>query len=434
MTGEDVHTFMKTLIDNARLWDGAQAVEAACIHVDGAFITYAGPRADAPRFSADVTIDARGGIALPGLVNAHTHLPMTMVRGVGTDLPLMDWLHMIWPLEDKLTPDMMRLGTQMSALEALRTGTTCFADAYMMSDVIARTVDEAGMRLNVCRMMTGDVTPDKLAEQKALFEEFNGAGDGRIRVYIGLHAEYTSEERLARELAGLAARLGTGLHVHVSETRSEVEECRARRGGRSPVEYLCDVGAFDVPALAAHCVWVDDNDIDILATKRVTAVHNPVSNLKLASGIAPVERMCARGVNVALGTDGASSNNSMDMFEELKLAAILQKGATYSATAMPATRALQISSQNGARALGYGDVGLLRPGYRADIALLGVDNPAHTAARDIPGALVYATSGADVRMTMVDGQVLYMDGEFKTLDQERIRAEYAAAVDALLGK
>lgn len=425
---------MRTLIDNARLWDGERSVEAACIQVDGAFITYAGPRADAPRFSPDATIDARGGIALPGLVNAHTHLPMTLVRGVGTDLPLMDWLHMIWPLEDLLTPDMMRLGAQMSALEALRTGTTCFADAYMMSDVIARAIDGAGMRLNICRMMTGDVTPDKLAEQKALFEEFNGAGGGRVRVYIGLHAEYTSEERLARELAGLAARLGTGLHVHVSETRSEVEECRARHGGRSPVKFLSDAGAFDVPALAAHCVWVDDEDIDILSQKGVTVAHNPVSNLKLASGIAPVASMVSRGVNVALGTDGAASNNSMDMFEELKLAAILQKGATYSATAMSATQALALASQNGARALGFGDVGLIKPGYRADIALLGVANPAHTAARDIPGALVYATGGADVRMTMVDGRVLYMDGEYLTLDEERIRADFAAATGELLGR
>ena len=146
---------MNTLIDNARLWTGEEALDDACIQVSGARIAYAGPRALAPAFRADETIDARGGIALPGLVNAHTHLPMTMVRGVGTDLPLMDWLHTIWPLEDRLTPDMMRIGTQMSALEALRTGTTCFADAYMMSGVIAEAVLESGMRLNICRMMTG---------------------------------------------------------------------------------------------------------------------------------------------------------------------------------------------------------------------------------------------------------------------------------------
>lgn len=425
---------MRTLIDNARLWDGERSVEAACIQVDGAFITYAGPRADAPRFSPDATIDARGGIALPGLVNAHTHLPMTLVRGVGTDLPLMDWLHMIWPIEDKLTAELMRLGTQMSALEALRTGTTCFADGYMMSDVIARAVDEAGMRLNVCAMASDDICAETLARQRALYENFNGAGNGRIRVYVGMHAEYTGTEGLARGLGELAAQLGTGLHVHVSETRSEVEECRARHGGRSPVKFLSDAGAFDVPALAAHCVWVDDEDIDILSQKGVTVAHNPVSNLKLASGIAPVASMVSRGVNVALGTDGAASNNSMDMFEELKLAAILQKGATYSATAMSATQALALASQNGARALGFGDVGLIKPGYRADIALLGVANPAHTAARDIPGALVYATGGADVRMTMVDGRVLYMDGEYLTLDEERIRADFAAATGELLGR
>lgn len=425
---------MNTVITNARLWTGAQAIERACVQVCGAVIAYAGPQDDAPAFDADKVIDARGGIVMPGLVNAHTHLPMTLVRGVGTDLPLMDWLHSIWPLEDMLTPDMMRLGTQLSALEALRTGTTCFADAYMQSDAIAEAVDDAGMRLNICRMMTGDVGPGKLEEQRALYARWHGAGDGRIRVYMGLHAEYTTEERFVRTVAQQAGELGTGMHVHVSETRSEVEECRARRGGRSPVRYLADAGAFDVPALAAHCVWVNDDDMDIMAAKGVSPVHNPVSNLKLASGIAPVERMRLKGLNVALGTDGAASNNTMDMFEELKLTAILQKGAANIATAMPATAALAIASENGARALGFEGVGLIKPGYRADIVMLDSRTPAHTASRDIPGALVYATCGADVRMTMVDGRVLYMDGAYTTLDAERIRADFAGAVERLMGQ
>ena len=173
--------------------------------------------------------------------------------------------------------------------------------------------------------------------------------------------------------------------------------------------------------------------MDILKQKNVTPVHNPVSNLKLASGIAPIERMREKGINVALGTDGAASNNTMDMFEELKLTAILQKGATHVATAMPAAEALKISAQNGARALGFNDVGEIKAGNRADIVLIGNANPAHTASYDVPGTLVYATSGADVRMTMVDGRVLYMDGEFKTLDEGRVRAEFAHAVDELLG-
>lgn len=424
---------MNTLIDNVRLWTGEQTIDEACIQISGTRIAYAGARADAPAFLADDTIDGKGGIAMPGLVNAHTHLPMTLVRGVGTDLPLMDWLHKIWPIEDRLTPELMRIGTQMSCLEALRTGTTCFADAYMMSETIAKAVADTGMRLNICRMMTGEATPGKLAEQRALFERFNGAANDRVRVYIGLHAEYTSDESLVRALAGLAGELNTGLHVHVSETKSEVEECRARHEGRSPVRYLSDAGAFDVPALAAHCVWVDEDDMDILKRKGVTPVHNPVSNLKLASGIAPVERMRELGINVALGTDGASSNNTLDMFEELKLTAILQKGATLSATAMPAAEALKISAKCGARALGFDDVGEIKAGNRADIVLLGDTNPAHTASRDVPGTLVYATSGADVRMTMVDGRVLYMDGEFKTLDEQRVRTEFAHAVDELLG-
>ncbi|MFR2459268.1 MAG: amidohydrolase family protein, partial [Christensenellales bacterium] len=217
---------MNTLIDNVRLWTGENAIDDACIQIKDTRIAYAGARAAAPEFAADTTIDGKGGIALPGLVNAHTHLPMTLVRGVGTDLPLMDWLHKIWPLEDKLTPELMRIGTQMSCIEALRTGTTCFADAYMMSETIAQTVADAGMRLNICRMMTGETAPEKMAEQRALFSHFNGAAGDRVRVYIGLHAEYTSDESLVRDLASLAGELGTGLHVHVSETKSEVEECR----------------------------------------------------------------------------------------------------------------------------------------------------------------------------------------------------------------
>ena len=437
---------MNTLIDNVRLWTGENAIDDACIQIKDTRIAYAGARAAAPEFAADTTIDGKGGIALPGLVNAHTHLPMTLVRGVGTDLPLMERLGYLKNLaarreeirravaaQDKLTPELMRIGTQMSCIEALRTGTTCFADAYMMSETIAQTVADAGMRLNICRMMTGETAPEKMAEQRALFSHFNGAAGDRVRVYIGLHAEYTSDESLVRDLASLAGELGTGLHVHVSETKSEVEECRARRNGRSPVRYLADAGAFDVPALAAHCVWVDEDDMDILKQKNVTPVHNPVSNLKLASGIAPIERMREKGINVALGTDGAASNNTMDMFEELKLTAILQKGATHVATAMPAAEALKISAQDGARALGFNDVGEIKAGNRADIVLIGSANPAHTASRDVPGTLVYATSGADVRMTMVDGRVLYMDGEFKTLDEGRVRAEFAHAVDELLG-
>ena len=424
---------MNTLIDNVRLWTGTQAIDDACIQVAGSRIAYAGARANAPEFHADSIIDGRGGIALPGLVNAHTHLPMTLERGVGSDLPLMDWLHTIWPIEDKLTADLMRIGTRMSCLEAIRTGTTCLADAYMMSGVIAETVANTGMRLNICRTQTGESTKEKLKEQRDLFTGYNGAADDRVRVYIGIHAEYTSEENLVRDLAQLAGEYKTGMHIHVAETKSETEECRARRNGRSPVEYLNDCGVFDVPTLAAHCVWVDENDMDIMQAKGVTAVHNPVSNLKLASGIAPVERMREKGINVALGTDGVASNNTMDMFEELKLCAILQKGATHLATAMPAAEALKISARNGARALGFSDVGEIKAGNRADIVLMGNSNPAHTASRDIPATLVYATCGADARMTMVDGRVLYMDGEFKTLDEQRVRSEFAHAVDELLG-
>ena len=426
---------MRTRIDGVTLFTGEQWFEDGSLHIDGPVVTYAGPRQSAPPFQAERRIDGANRIAMPGLTNAHTHLAMTLLRGVGSDMRLQDWLEKaIFPAEERLTADIVRVGTELGMLEQLRFGVTAFADQYFFMDAVAQAVDRGGMRALLTRGIVGDGSDaSRLNENVALFHTYHGAAEGRIRVGLGTHGEYTNSEASLRQQIETARKLGAHIHIHIAETRTELEGCKARHGGRTPVRYLYDLGLLDGPVLAAHCVWVEPEDIAILAARDVSVAHNPLSNLKLASGVMPLVPMLKAGVHVALGTDGTASNNTLNLWEEVRLAAILHKGVSGDPTVVSPAQVLRMATVNGAQAMGFPNVGLLKPGWRADVVLLDAEQPHMVPCADPEAGLVYASQGSDVCMTMVDGRVLYWAGEYLTLDYERILAEARVAARVLAG-
>ena len=317
----------------------------------------------------------------------------------------------------------------LALAEMIASGVTCVADMYMHTGTIAEQILEAGISANLsCGGVyfgaPEDFSPDACGDcrnQIALTEEWNGAGDGQIKVDASIHAEYTSNPSLWEWMAGYAAEHGLGMHVHVSETRSEHESC-LQKYGKTPVALLDRYGVWVNGGTAAHCVWVSDADMELMVQRNITAVHNPVSNLKLASGAARVPRLLERGVNVALGTDGVASNNSHDLFEEIKLAALLHKGIGLDPAAVTARQALEMATINGARALRR-NTGVIAPGKTADLILVDLAAPNLFPCHDVEEDLVYSARGSNVVMNMARGRVIYEKGEFFTLDLEKIRAE-----------
>lgn len=431
------------LIKNAHIitMDNDKTISDGYLVVDGTKITAIGAGQPAPGLadSATETIDARGAIAIPGLINAHTHSAMTLFRGYAGGHPLQEWLErFIFPVEDKLTPADCGAGARLAICEMLASGTTCCADMYFFMESFAEAVLQSGMRANLsrCGQYMGPEQDDfsgdsRLRDQIALFDRYNGAGNGRLKIDIAVHSVYLSTPNYLRAAHGLARERGTRFHIHLSETRKENADCFAMYGC-SPTEYLHDLGVLDNLTLAAHCVHLTERDMLLFSECGASAVHNPGSNCKLASGIAPTAEMRSRGVNVALGTDGMSSNNNLDMFREMYLAALLPPAVTLDAQSMDAGKALHMATAAGAVALGRdGQVGMLREGMAADIVLVGTDRPNMVPAHSAVDNLVYAASGANVYMTMVDGRVLYRDGEFLSIDYEKVRAEVETCVARL---
>ena len=383
-----------------------------------------------PGWLADEVIDCREKFVVPGFINAHTHAAMTLFRSYADDMALLDWLQQkIWPAEAKLTADDVYWGTQLAIAEMLASGTTTFVDMYFFMDRVANACLETGMRSVLSRgliAVDGPMQDKKFQENEDLFQDYHGAGDGRISVMLGPHAPYTCPPECMKKVLALAQRRGIEIHVHLAETQWEVDECR-KNYGKSPVALLNDLGVFDAGVLAAHCVWVSPSDIEILAAKKVRVAHNPSSNLKLASGASPVNDMLKAGVTVALGTDGATSNNNLDMLEEVRLASFLQKLSCMDPTALPARRSLDLATQGGAEAIGQADsLGRIEPGYKADLAIYDTTSPHWCPQHDLASILAYSAISSDVRYTLVDGRVLYRNGSFTTIDIERVKAEAGA--------
>ena len=418
----------KLLLRAGRYLNPAGEIIAGDIGIENGRILFCG--VTPANWTADETIDCQEKLITPGLVNAHTHAAMTLFRSYADDMALMDWLQKkIWPAEANLTAEDVYWGSQLAIAEMLASGTTAFADMYFFMDQVAQACVETGMRASLSRgliAVDGPGQEERFAENEQLFKDFHGAADGRITVMLGPHAPYTCPPRCMEKVVAIAHRIGAEIHVHLSETKDEVEKCQ-RIYGKSPVALLDDLGVFDCGTLAAHCVWISEQDIRILAEKKVRVVHNPSSNLKLASGAAPVSAMLEAGVTVALGTDGATSNNKLDMLEEIRLASFLQKLDRMDPTALPSRQVLQMAHQGGAAAIGQGDVlGRIESGYKADLTIYNTTAPHWCPQHDLASILTYAAASADVSHTLVDGRVLYRNGEFTTIDIAKVKAETGA--------
>ena len=370
-------------------------------------------------------IDGKNFIAVPGMVNTHTHAAMTLLRSYADDMILMDWLqNKIWPAEDNLTGDDVYWGTKLAIIEMLKSGTTTFADMYFFMDRVAEAVQETGIRALLSRGMIG-LVPDadeKISESIDLYNNWHGQADGRIKVMFGPHAPYTCPVNYLKRIIDEAGKLGAEIHMHLSETAYEVGECE-REHGMTPIALMNSIGLFDLGTLAAHCVHVTPADIEIMAAKNVRVAHNPQSNLKLASGIAPVPEMLAAGLIVGLGTDGTSSNNNLDMLEEARLTAMLHKNNKSDPLVIPAKQALNLATKQGALALGYSDVGEIKVGQKADIVLYDMHKPYWYPRHDRTSLLVYAANSSDADTVIVNGKILLEHGNLLTIDEEKVYAE-----------
>lgn len=408
--------------------EAATVLDDAFVVVEGETIASVTPTRPAGAFTQE--IDCGGNVLMPGLVNAHTHIPMTLMRGYAGGCDLHTWLNdWIFPAEAKLDDRAVRAGADLALAELIAGGVTTIADMYMHTPAIAQAVLAAGISANLsCGGVyfgaPGDFSPAACPDcdhQRQLTEEFHEAGNGQILVDASIHGEYTSNVPLWQWMADYAQRKGLGMHVHVSETQSE-HEGSLTRWGLTPFRILDRYGVWDTRAIAAHCVWTTEDDWAGMAEKGVACVHNPVSNLKLGSGVAWIPAMKAAGVPIALGTDGVSSNNNQDMFEEMKFAAVLHNGVTRDPLALLPQDVLAMATREGAKALGR-KTGVIAPGYVADLILVDFTRPHLTPCHSVMDNLVYAAHGSDVVMNMARGKIIYKDGTFLTLDLEKIQAE-----------
>jgi len=383
----------------------------------------------AARYAPAATIDASDQIVLPGLVNTHTHAPMVMFRGLADDLALMDWLQKyIFPAEAKtVTPEFVRIGTRLAALEMIESGTTTYADMYYFEEEIAKATREAGLRGVLGETIIGFPVPDAktpadgLARTERFIQAFRN--DPLITPAVAPHALYTNDRTSLLACTALARKYGVPIIIHVGETEDELKDAE-KKYQTTPVQYLESIGFWGQRTLAAHGVWVNDEDIRILKRRGVGVAHNPESNMKLASGTAPVAKYLAAGVALGLGTDGAASNNDLDMFEAMRQASFLAKLATRDPTAVPAATALELATIGGARALGMEKtIGSLEPGKRADLIAVSMRAARQTPLYDPVSHLVYVTRGDDVRTTIVNGKILMQDRRVLTLDEASVIAD-----------
>lgn len=414
---------MTMLIKNVGLYRGGKVEEGKNILIEGTRIR-SFPE-DVEGISSDEVIDGKGMLALPGLINTHTHVAMTLFRSYADDLALMDWLqNMIWPAEAHLDDDIVYWGSMLAFAEMIRGGTTAFCDMYMFMESCAKAAEKAGIRGNIARGLAG-VTPNgekALEENIRLYQDWNNACDGRIRVMLGPHAPYTCPPEYLKKVRDASEKYGIPIHIHLAETKGEVETC-IEKFGITPIALMNQIGLFDRPTLAAHCVHVNEEDIQIMAEKHVCVAHNPGSNLKLASGIAPVPKMRSAGITVGLGTDGASSNNKLDMFAEMRLAALIHKAAALDPFAVKADEAMQMGTAEGAKCLGYDDLGALDEGKLADIILIDRSGYHWKPRFNSISLAVYAGNSMDVDTVIVNGQLLMRGKELLAIDKEQLDFE-----------
>ena len=404
--------------------DGKDEICRTDIYLQGDKI--AGIGAEPEGFSGEKVIDGKDKLVIPGLINAHTHSYMALLRNVADDLTFEDWLFgHIEPIEDRLEPEDAYWGACLAILEMMRSGTTCFSDMQMHIHQTSRAVSESGMRAVIARGLVG--SGDDEAGQSRLreaYEEKEAWKDcPRLTYFLGPHAPYSCDEDFQRIVASEAAKNHMVIHIHLSESMNEVENIRGQYGA-SPIALARRAGLFDGLAAAAHCVHVDEEDLEILKECQVSVITNPASNMKLGNGFAPVPDMLAKGINVCIGTDGAASNNSLNMFHEMNLLGLIHKGVRQKADCVSAREIFRMATIGGAKALGMEQtIGSIEMGKKADLAILNLRTPSMTPRNDLLAGLCYSANGSEVETVIIDGKITMEDGKILTLDEDRIYAE-----------
>lgn len=429
---------MNILFENATILLGDRVIPCGYLGVRGKTITYIGT--DRPEEDYETRRNMTGKLLMPGFYNMHTHTPMTLLRGVGSNLPLDRWLNeSIFPVEARLQDEDYSCGSRLAMMEMLSSGTVSFTDMYDGPEITAEEVLNAGMKANLNYFIVG-FDPDapyssniKANKSPDFFRQYNGKGDDRLHVDFSIHAEYTNFDALASTYAKECKKAGAGMHIHLSETKKEHEECKQRHGGLTPTQWFEKMGVLDNPTIAAHCVWVEDHDMEILKEKNVTCVHNPSSNMKLGSGFMPLRKLMDHGINVCIGTDGAASNNNLNMLEEIHLTSLIHNGFHLDSSYLHSSDVLKMATINGARGQRRKNSGALKEGWAADIVAVDLDAPHLIPCLDVPALITYSMQSSDVIMTMVDGKILYENGEFLTIDAEKTRADILASAKRLFG-
>ncbi|WP_455645352.1 amidohydrolase family protein [Methanosphaera sp.] len=383
---------------------------------------------------ADKIIDGSDKITMPGLINTHSHVAMTLLRGVGDDQELQTWLNdYIWPKEAKLNDDLVYAGSKLAMAEMIKTGTTTFNDMYFFMEETAKAVDESGMRALLGYGMIDLFDEEKRKSELKVTKDFinncHNTCDGRVQVAVAPHAPYTCSEEILRESKKLADKHDLKLHIHVSETSQEVTDLENDKN-QTPFEYLNNIGVLDKNTIAAHGVWTTSDEMKILEEKEVSISHNPSSNMKLASGIAPVNDYINNNINVSIGTDGVSSNNNLDMFSEMKLTPLLQKVNTLDSKVLPAKSTFDMATKNGAKALGI-NAGEIKEGKLADIILVDTNVPHMTPVRNALSNIIYSALGSDVDTVICNGSILLENKELKTINEKEVIEDAKIAASQL---
>ncbi len=383
-------------------------------------------------FHADKIIKGKNKLAIPGLINAHTHAYMSVFRNIADDLSFDNWLFgRITPLEDKLVAEDMYWGTMLACIEMIKTGTTCFVDMNMSMDAVIKAVSDVGMRAVLSRGLVGEGNNEggriRLEEN---MNAFMNCKNDNISFLLGPHAPYTCDCEYLKIVTETAKKNNLGVTIHLSESQNEIENIK-KAYGISPIELMNEAGLFDVPVLAAHCVWIDDNDIEIMQKKNVSVATNPKSNLKLANGIAPLNKMYEKGINITIGTDGAASNNSLNMFSEMNYTALIHKGMTHDPTVMSAGDILKFATKNAAKAIGNNRLGEIKEGMIADITVLDIDCPQFTPQNNLVSALVYSATGYETDTVIINGKILMENKIITSVDTERVYAECAKVIERI---
>ena len=431
------------LFKNISILDGnLELKENMYVGIKGDKIDYIGSESpkDLYDYIADSSIyDGKGKLLMSAFYNTHTHSAMTLMRGYGEGLCLQEWLNdRIFPFEDKLDGNAVYRGTQLALAESIASGIVSSTDMYYFPEDMARAVDESGAKMNISRAVVHFDGSDpresvRFKEMANFIKDYDGTSMGRLIAEASIHAEYTSNPAAVTAVAEFADAQQAGVHVHLSETIAEHEECKARHG-KTPARYFYDLGLFDQRTTAAHCVWLEEEDYGLLAEKKVSVATCTASNMKLASGLADACKVLKNGINLTIGTDSVSSNNNLNFFEEMKLTALAAKIKTGEPTAVSTHEILKAATEGGALSQGRKNCGKLKVGNKADIIVLNIDKENMQPIHDIKTNIVYSADPSNVVMTMADGKVLYKDGEFKTIDIEKTIFEVRRATEKILGE